>query len=148
MFSLCFKNNLLPYLNTTWFAQIWSHYVKQPRPVITDRYHAYTTTLLNNGLYHTKNLPVYSNSCSVNLIQPRKFCWDNPLARVDVTCSQVLDAAVISPSMLITILCRFLCCQQKYLGLYYEFISLTYNYYAGRSALPQAWSNAGKLIFS
>ena len=145
MFSLCFKNNLLPYLNTTWFAQIWSHYVKHPRPVITDRYHAYATTLLWNGFYHNKNLPVHSNSCSVNLIQPRKFCRDNPFACVDVTCSHALDAAVISPSMLIFKLRRFLCCQQKY--LYWEIISLTYNYYAARSALLQAWSNAGKLIF-
>ena len=125
MFSLCFKNNLLPYLNTTWFAQIWSHYVKQPRPVITDHYHTYTTTLLWNGLYHDKNLPVHSNSCSVNLIQIRQFCRDNSLASVDETFSSALDAAVESLLMLIIILRQFLCCQQKY--QYCEIIALNYN---------------------
>ena len=147
MFSLCFKNNLLPYLNTTWFAQIWSHYVKQPWPVITDRYHAYATTLLWNGFYRNKNLPVHSNSCSVNLIQTRKFCRDNPSASVDVTFSSALDAAVESLLMLIIILRRLQCCQQKYMYLYWGIISLTYNYYAARSALLRAWSSAGKLIF-
>ena len=127
-------------------AQTWSHYVKQPRPVITDRYHTYSTTVLNNGLYNNKNLPVHSNSRSVNLIQTRQFCRDNPVSSVDGTFSSALDAAVISPSMLIIKLRRFLCCQQNY--LYWEIISLTYNYYASRSALLQAWSSAGKLIFS
>ena len=145
MFNLCFKNNLLPYLNTTWFAQIWSHYVKQPWPVITDHYHAYATTLLWNGFYHNKNLPVHSNSRSVNLIQTRQFCRDHSLASVDLTFSLALDAAVESLLMLIIILRGFLCCQQKY--LYWEIISLTYNYYAARSALLHVWSNTGKLIF-